>query len=43
MKKFIVTYTAEYEVEALDKEEAIDLAIEEHFDLPNGDWSAKVA
>ena len=42
-KKFIVTYTAEYEVEALDEDEAIDQAIEIHFELPNGSWEAEVA
>lgn len=41
MKKYIVTYTAHYEVEALDVEEAIDTAIEIHFDMPDGDWEAE--
>jgi hypothetical protein len=40
MKKYVVTYTAEYVVEALDEEEAIDQAIEIHFELPDGSWEA---
>jgi hypothetical protein len=40
MKTWQVEYSATYWVEATSEEEAIDLAIEEHSDLPNGDWSA---
>ncbi len=43
MKRYLVTYTAEYEVEALDEDEAIDQAIEIHFELPNGSWEAELA
>jgi hypothetical protein len=39
-KTWQVEYSATYWVEATSEEEAIDLAIEEHSDLPNGDWSA---
>jgi hypothetical protein len=42
MKKYLVTYTAEYEVEALDEDEAIDQAIEIHFELPDGVWEATI-
>jgi hypothetical protein len=38
MKKYVVTYTCEYEVNALDADEAIDLAIEIHSDMPDGVW-----
>ena len=41
-KKYLVTYTCEYEVEALDEDEAIDQAIEIHFELPNGSWEAEL-
>jgi hypothetical protein len=40
MKSWQVEYSAVYWVEATSEEEAIDLAIEQHSDLPNGDWSA---
>jgi hypothetical protein len=40
MKTWQVEYSATYWVEATSEEEAIDLAIEQHSDLPNGDWSA---
>ncbi len=40
MKRYRVDYTASYWVEALDEDEAIDLAIEEHSKLPDGDWEA---
>jgi hypothetical protein len=39
-KTWQVEYSATYWVEATSEEEAIDLAIEQHSDLPNGDWSA---
>jgi hypothetical protein len=41
MKKYLVTYTAEYEVEALDEDEAIAMAIEIHEDLPDGIWEVR--
>jgi hypothetical protein len=41
MKKYIVSYTAQYEVEALDEDEAVDQAIEIHFDVPDGIWEAE--
>jgi hypothetical protein len=42
MKTWQVEYNATYWVEAETEEEAIDLAIESHADLPNGDWEAFV-
>jgi hypothetical protein len=42
MTKYRVDYTASYWVEAEDEAEAIDLAIEEHFEMPDGDWEAVV-
>jgi hypothetical protein len=39
-KTWQVEYSATYWVEATSEEEAIDLAIEQHSDLPNGDWNA---
>nr|DAW17395.1 MAG TPA: Jag N-terminus [Caudoviricetes sp.] len=39
MKTWQVEYNATYWVEAKTEEEAIELAIEEHQDLPNGDWN----
>jgi hypothetical protein len=39
-KTWQVEYSATYWVKATSEEEAIDLAIEEHSDLPNGDWNA---
>lgn len=43
MKKYTVKYSAEYEVEALDEDEAIDAAIEIHFDMPDGSWEAELS
>jgi hypothetical protein len=40
MKKYLVTYVCEYEVEALDEDEAIDVALEYHAQLPDGVWEA---
>jgi hypothetical protein len=40
MKKYLVTYVCEYEVEALDEDEAIDNALEYHAQLPDGGWEA---
>jgi hypothetical protein len=38
MKQYLVTYVCEYEVEALDEDEAIDIALEMHAELPDGAW-----
>lgn len=38
MAKYEVIYTATYWVEAEDEDEAEDLAIEQHEDLPDGVW-----
>jgi len=40
MKKYRVDYTASYWVEAEDEDEAIELGIQEHFEMPDGDWEA---
>ena len=40
MKRYRVDYTASYWVEAEDEAQAIDLAIDEHFEMPDGDWEA---
>ena len=40
MKKYRIDYTASYWVEAEDEDEAIELAILEHEDMPDGDWEA---
>jgi hypothetical protein len=42
MASWQVTYEATYWVEAITKEEAIDLAIDKHSELPDGDWSAEL-
>jgi len=42
MKTWQVEYNATYWVEAETEDEAIELAIESHSDLPNGDWEAFV-
>jgi hypothetical protein len=42
MKKYLVTYVCEYEVEALDEDEAIDIALEYHANLPDGVWEANL-
>ena len=41
MKKYIVSYTCEYEVEALDEDEAIAEAIAIHEDMPDGFWEVR--
>lgn len=38
MKKYVVNYYATYWVEAEDEDQAIELAIECHEDLPDGTW-----
>ena len=40
MKSYLVTYVCEYEVQALDEDEAIDIALEYHANLPDGVWEA---
>jgi hypothetical protein len=40
MKTWQVEYDATYWVEAETEDEAIELAIEQHAELPNGDWNA---
>lgn len=40
MKTWQVEYTAAYWVEAETEDEAIDLAMEKHADMPDGDWNA---
>ena len=42
MKTYQVEYQATYWVTADSEEQAIELAIEEHNDMPNGDWEAFV-
>ena len=42
MKSYQVEYNATYWVDAESEEEAIELAIQEHEDLPDGDWNAFV-
>jgi hypothetical protein len=42
LKTWQVEYNATYWVEATNEEEAIELAIESHADLPNGDWEANL-
>jgi hypothetical protein len=37
-----VDYTATYWVEAENEDEAIELAIYQHEDLPDGDWNARI-
>ena len=40
MKTYQVEYSATYWVEAESEEQAIEFAIFEHEDMPNGDWEA---
>jgi hypothetical protein len=40
MKTWQVEYNATYWVEAETEDEAIDLGIEAHSQLPDGDWKA---
>jgi hypothetical protein len=42
MASWQVEYNATYWVEAETEDEAIELAIESHADLPNGDWEANL-
>jgi spore germination protein YaaH len=38
LKTWQVNYTATYWVRATSEDEAIDLAMEQHADLPDGSW-----
>lgn len=40
MKTWQVEYNAAYWVEAETEEEAIEKAIQQHEDMPDGDWEA---
>jgi uncharacterized protein (UPF0212 family) len=40
MKTYQVEYSAAYWVEADSEEQAIELAIAQHEDMPDGDWNA---
>jgi hypothetical protein len=42
LKTWQVEYSATYWVKATSEDEAIEKAMEEHSDLPNGDWEAMV-
>ena len=42
MASWQVEYNATYWVEAETEDEAIELAIEQHADLPDGDWNAEL-
>lgn len=41
-KTYQVEYNAVYWVTADSEEQAIELAIEEHEQMPNGDWEAMI-
>jgi hypothetical protein len=40
LKTWQVEYSATYWVQATSEDEAIELGIEKHADLPDGDWNA---
>jgi len=42
LKTWQVEYSATYWVKATSEDEAIELGIEEHSNLPNGDWEAMI-
>jgi adenosyl cobinamide kinase/adenosyl cobinamide phosphate guanylyltransferase len=42
MKTYQVEYNAVYWVSANSEDEAIEKAIEEHEQMPNGDWEAMI-
>jgi len=42
MKTWKVEYNATYWVEATSEDEAIDLGMEQHADLPDGSWEAMI-
>lgn len=41
-KSWQVEYSATYWVEAETEEEALDLAIEQHSEMPDGSWEAEL-
>ena len=42
LKTWQVEYSAAYWVEATSEDEAIELAMEKHFDMPDGSWEAMI-
>ena len=42
MKSWQVTYTATYFVEAVDEDEALEVAMEAHSDIPDGSWEVEL-
>ena len=42
LKTWKVEYNATYWVEANSEDEAIELGIEKHAELPDGDWEATI-
>jgi hypothetical protein len=40
LKTWQVEYSATYWVQATSEDEAIELGMEKHYDLPDGDWNA---
>jgi hypothetical protein len=42
MKTWQVNYNATYWVEAETEDEAIELGMEKHSELPDGDWNAEI-
>ncbi len=42
MKTWKVEYNATYWVEAETEDEAIELGMEKHSELPDGDWNAEI-
>jgi hypothetical protein len=42
LKSWQVEYSATYWVKAKSEDEAIELAIEQHSEFPNGDWEAEI-
>ena len=42
LKTWQVNYNATYWVQAETEDEAIELGIEAHAELPDGDWEAKI-
>jgi hypothetical protein len=42
LKTWQVEYNATYWVEASSEDEAIDKAMEQHSELPDGDWNAMI-
>jgi hypothetical protein len=42
LKTWQVEYSATYWVEATSEDEAIDKAMEQHADLPDGSWEAMI-